>query len=113
MAVPASTTEYQQETIVAAPANHYRLQLKPSVAPFLEAQQREWKLNVLNDAVRVYPSAVPLNQRHEPVFDVTLKYGMNRLEVSLVAALPRGQKGPNDLTVELERIVVHFNLLKR
>ncbi|KAI1766647.1 Bromodomain-containing protein [Hypoxylon sp. FL1150] len=110
--IPASPTENQQELIFQAPSSHFRLQLKPQVAAFLEAQQREWKLNVMHDAIRLYPSSVPFDRRNEPVFDVNLRYGINRLEVSIVAALPKGEKAPNGLSLELERLVIHFNLLR-
>lgn len=110
--IPASPTETQQELVFNAPPSHFRLQLRPFVAPFLEAQHREWKLNVLHDTLRLYPSSGPFEKRNEPVFDATLRWGPNRLEVSLVAALPKGEKSPNGLNMELEKFVVHFNLLK-
>ncbi|KAK6820616.1 Bromodomain-containing protein [Apiospora arundinis] len=110
MTIPASPAESQQEFVFNAPASYYRLQLRPLVAPFLEAQQREWKLNVMHDFTRVYPSSV--ERRNEPVFDVNLRYGSNRLEVSVVAASPKGEKGPHGVGMEMERLVVHFNLLK-
>jgi hypothetical protein len=111
IAIQASTTETQQELIFNAPATYFRLQLRPHVASFLEAQQREWKLNVTHDFQRLYPSSPP-DRRNDPVFDVNLRYGTNRFEVSLVAALPKGEKGPHGLGMEMEKIVVHFNLLK-
>lgn len=108
--IPASTTETQQELVFNAPASYFRLQLRPLIAPFLEAQQREWKLNVTHDFARLYP--LSMDKRNEPVFDVNLRYGTNRLEVSLVAALPKGQSGPHGLNMEMEKFVVHYNLLK-
>ncbi|KAK8074869.1 hypothetical protein PG997_009532 [Apiospora hydei] len=110
MTIPASPSETQQEFVFNAPASYYRLQLRPLVAPFLETQQREWKLNVMHDFTRVYPSSV--ERRNEPVFDVNLRYGSNRLEVSVVAASPKGEKGPHEVGMEMERLVIHFNLLK-
>ncbi|KAI5864805.1 Bromodomain-containing protein [Durotheca rogersii] len=110
--IPASITESQQELIFHAPASHYRLQLRPQIAPFLEAGQREWKLNVLQDSMRLYPSQGPFDKRNEPVFDANLRFGSNRLEVSVVAALPKGERAANGLNMELEKIVVHFNLFK-
>ncbi|KAI0598984.1 Bromodomain-containing protein [Biscogniauxia sp. FL1348] len=112
ISIPTSATECQQEIFFNAPASHYRLQLKPHVAGFLEAQQREWRLNVLHDTTRLYPSSVAFDKRGEPVFDVSLHYGTNRLEVSLVAALPRGETSANGLNMVLEKYVVYFNLLK-
>ncbi|CAJ2500093.1 Uu.00g029460.m01.CDS01 [Anthostomella pinea] len=110
--IPASLTEIQQELILNAPSSHFRLQLRPQVSTFLEAQQREWRLNVFHDGVRLHPSAVSFERRGEPVFDVSLRYGTNRLEASLVAALPKGQIGPHSLNMELEKFVVLFNLLR-
>ncbi|KAI0410174.1 Bromodomain-containing protein [Xylaria palmicola] len=112
MAFTASATEYQQEIVVNVPLSHFRLQLRPQVAAFLESEHREWKLNVIHDTARIYPSTVPFDRRGEPVFDVTLRYGINRLEVTLIAALPQGERAPNGLNMELERFVVHCNLLK-
>ncbi|ORY54552.1 Bromodomain-containing protein [Pseudomassariella vexata] len=108
----ASDVESQQELVFNAPARYYRLQLHPIIAPFLEAQQREWKLNVTQNFSRVYPILSPEDKRNEPVFDINLHYGSNRLEVSLVAALPKGEKGPHGLGMEMEKFVVFFNLIK-
>ncbi|KAH6657779.1 hypothetical protein BKA67DRAFT_556319 [Truncatella angustata] len=108
--ISASTTETQQELVFNAPASYFRLQLRPYVAPFLEEQLREWKLNVTQDYQRLWPNQP--NPRAEPAFDVNLRYGSNRFEVSLVAALPKGEKGPHGLGMEMEKIVVYFNLLK-
>ncbi|KAI1752225.1 Bromodomain-containing protein [Xylaria castorea] len=112
MAFLASATEYQQEIVVNAPLSHFRLQLKPQVAPFLEPEHREWKLHVIHDTSRIYPSSVSFDKRGEPVFDVTLRYGINRVEVTLLAALPKGERAPNGLNMEMERFVVHLNLLR-
>ncbi|KAI0860122.1 Bromodomain-containing protein [Xylaria cubensis] len=108
----ASATEYQQEIVVNAPLSHFRLQLKPQVATFLEPEHREWKLHVIHDTSRIYPSSVSFDKRGEPIFDVTLRYGINRVEVTLLAALPRGERAPNGLNMEMERFVVHLNLLR-
>jgi hypothetical protein len=112
ISIYASTTETQQELVFNAPATYFRLQLRPHIARFLEEQQREWRLNVTHDFQRLYPLPAAPEKRNLPVFDVTLRYGTNRFEVALVAALPKGEKGPHDLGMEMEKIVVHFNLLK-
>ncbi|KAK6068860.1 bromodomain containing protein [Seiridium cupressi] len=110
--ISASTTETQQELVFNAPASYFRLQLRPHIAHFLEEQQREWRLNVTHDFQRLYPLPAAPEKRSLPVFDVTLRYGTNRFEIALVAALPKGEKGPHGLGMEMEKIVVHFNLLK-
>ncbi|KAJ8127027.1 hypothetical protein O1611_g6609 [Lasiodiplodia mahajangana] len=99
----ASATEYHQEIVVNVPLSHFRLQVKPQIASYLEIEHREWKLNLIHDTTRLYPSsASSFDKRGEPIFDVTLRYGMNRLEVTLIAALPRGEKAPNGLNMEME-----------
>ncbi|KAI0517154.1 Bromodomain-containing protein [Xylaria bambusicola] len=108
----ASMTEYQQDIVINMPVSHFRLQFKPLVASFLETEQREWKLNVMHDTARLFPSSASYERRGEPVFDVTLRYGINRLEVTLIAALPKGEKAPNGLNMEMERFVLHMNLLR-
>lgn len=110
--IPASTIECQQEVTLHVPSTHYRIQIRPTIASFLEPQQREWKLNVPHNTARLYPMPGQYEKRTEPVFDAALNYGVNRLDVSLVAALPKGEKAPNGLTMEMERFVVHLNLLK-
>lgn len=112
MSFSASATEYQQEIVVNVPSSHFRVQLKPQIASFLEAEQREWKLHVLHDTTRLYPSSVSYDKRGEVVFEASLRYGINRLEVNVVAALPRGIQAPNGLNLEMERFVVHYNLLR-
>lgn len=57
-------------------------------------------------------STFNIERRNEPVFETALNYGVNRIEVTLVAALPKGEKAPNGLNMEMERFVVHLNLLK-
>lgn len=108
----ASPTEYQQEIVVNAPMSHYRVQLKPQVASFLESGQREWKLNVIHDATPLYPTLISFDKRGESIFEVTLRYGVNRIEVRLIAALPRDETAPNGLNMEMERFVIHYNLLR-
>ncbi|KAI1077374.1 Bromodomain-containing protein [Whalleya microplaca] len=110
--IPASPTEAQQELVFNCPGGLYRLHIKPQIAAFLELQQREWKLNVLHDSMRLFPPQYSYEKRNEPTFEANLHFGINRLDVSVVAALPKGQVAPNGLAVELERFVVHFNLLR-
>lgn len=103
----------QQEVTFHVPSTHFRIQIKPEIASFLEPQQREWKLHVLHDTARLYPSSGPFDKRTEPTFEANLHFGVNRVEVSVVAALPKGEKAPNGLNMELERFIVYLNLLRR
>jgi hypothetical protein len=53
----------------------------------------------------------PLPQ-HAIVFDVGLQTGTNLIQVSLIAALARGQKLPNGTDCELEKITINAHLSK-
>ncbi|KAI0158191.1 Bromodomain-containing protein [Xylariaceae sp. FL1272] len=108
----ASATEFQQEVVLAAPSSHFRIQIKPHIAAFLETQHREWKLNVLVEGQRQYPSHTSFDKRGESVFDAQLRYGVNRIEVTVLAALPKGETDADGLDMELERVVVYVNLLR-
>ena len=111
-ALPSSPTEAQQEVTFHVPMTHFRIQIKPRIASFLEEQQREWRLTVHHGMKPLPSSTFNIERRNEPVFETALNYGVNRIEVTLVAALPKGEKAPNGLNMEMERFVVHLNLLK-
>ena len=54
----------------------------------------------------------PVDQRR-PLFEARLLPGVNRIELELIAALPKGaSKTASGQDVELEKITVFANLLK-
>lgn len=53
-----------------------------------------------------------VDQRH-PLFEARLSPGVNRIEIEIIAALPKGStRLPNGQDVELEKIVVFANLMR-
>lgn len=46
------------------------------------------------------------------VFDVGLQLGTNIINVSVIAALPKGQKLPNGADCELEKMMVNVHLMR-
>jgi hypothetical protein len=112
MDLPPSSTMAQQSITMNLPSSHYYLQLKPSIAPAL--LDRQHKLFVTCGTIRLHAMPAspgqPIDQRN-PLFEARLIPGVNRIEVELIAALPKG-KSVNGQDFELEKITVFANLLK-
>jgi hypothetical protein len=112
--LPPSPTMAQQSITINLPHTYYYLQIKPTISPSL--LDRQYKLFVTSGSQRLHamPSVPghPMDQRR-PLFEARLLPGVNRIELELIAALPKGaSKISNGLDVELEKITVFANLLK-
>lgn len=114
MDIPPSPTMTQQSVTINLPSSHYYLQIKPTISPFL--LERQYKLFVTIGAQRL--NALPtipghsIDTRH-PLFEARLDTGVNRIEIELIAALPKGAaKLANGQDAELEKITVFANLMK-
>lgn len=114
MNLPPSPTKTQQSVTINLPATHYYLQIKPAIAPSL--RERQYKLFVTCGTQRLHamptiPGQV-VNNLH-PLFDARILPGVNRIEIELIAALPKGApKLPNGQDYELEKITIFANLMK-
>lgn len=114
MDLPPSPTMAQQSITINLPSTHYYLQIKPSIAPAL--MERQHKLFVTSGTVRLHAMPLipthPVDQR-QPLFEARLHPGVNRIEIELIAALPKGTaKMSNGQDVELEKITVFANLMR-
>jgi hypothetical protein len=104
----------QQSFTINLPHTHYYLQIKPTISPSI--LNRQYKLFVTSGSQRLH--AMPLLPGHQleqqrPLFEARLLPGVNRIELELIAALPKGtSKTANGQDVELEKITVFANLLK-
>ena len=114
--IPANPKIAQQNITVHIPGNHHRLQLVPRLAP-LEQQQRTYRLFVTINGQTV-GRATPLPISDDPlpqnamVFDLGLTAGTNLVVVTMIAALPRGQKLPNGAECEVEKMTINAHLSK-
>lgn len=112
MDLPPSHTMTQQSITVNLPSTHYYLQIKPTIAPSL--LERQYKLFVTSgNRLHAMPT-IPghaVDQRH-PLFEARLLPGVNRIEIELIAALPKGDKLVNGQDFDLEKITVFANLMK-
>jgi len=113
MDLPPSPTMAQQSITINLPSTHYYLQIKPTLAASL--LDRQYKLFVTSGTTRLHSLPVPGQQsdtRH-PLFEARLLPGVNRIEIELIAALPKGAPKPTTGSdVEMEKITVFANLLK-
>lgn len=114
--IPAHPKEAQQNISVHLAGNHSRLQIIPRLAPF-EQQGRQYRLFVSVNGQTVGRST-PLPIPDDPlpvnamVFDAGLQLGTNIIAVTVVAALPKGQKLPNGADSELESMSINVHLMR-
>lgn len=113
MDLPPSNTMAQQSITINLPSSHYYLQIRPSLAVSL--LDRQYKLFATANATRLHALPVPgqsIDARN-PLFEARLLPGVNRIEIELIAALPKGApKQANGSEVEMEKITVFANLMK-
>lgn len=115
MDIPPSDDEAQLSVTINLPSTHYFLQIQPTIAePMLE---RQHKLFVTSGINRLHgmPSipGQPLDHRR-PMFEARLQPGVNRIEVEIIAALPKGAPKPaNGSDVELEKVTIFAHLLRK
>jgi hypothetical protein len=114
MDLPPSPTMAQQSITINLPSTHYYLQIKPTIAASL--LERQFKLFITCGTQRL--NAMPtipghsVDQRH-PLFEARLLPGVNRIEVELIAALPKGSAKPvSGQEVELEKTTIFANLMR-
>ncbi|KAK3354663.1 Bromodomain-containing protein [Neurospora tetraspora] len=110
--VPAHPKLAQQNLTVHLPTNHSRLQLIPRLSPILEQQQRQYRLFItINGSMVGRATPLPISDDPLPVnaivFDLPLQPGTTVISVTMIAALPKGQKLPSGAECELERISIN------
>ncbi|KAL2876652.1 hypothetical protein SGCOL_008018 [Colletotrichum sp. CLE4] len=106
--------ECKQSVTVHVPATQLRLQAIVTVPTFLEKEERQWRLwvqvnrSTLQQSLPIQGQVLPVNAR---VFDVQLQAGVvNEIDVSVAAALPKGQKLPNGADFEVETMTLLANV---
>jgi hypothetical protein len=114
MDLPPSPTMAQQSITINLPSTHYYLQIKPTISASL--LERQYKLFVTSGTQRLHAMpTIPghaVDPRH-PLFEARLLPGVNRIEIELIAALPKNAPKPsNGQDVEMEKITVFANLMR-
>jgi hypothetical protein len=114
--IPAHPKEAHQNFAIHIPGQHSRLQLIPRLAPF-EQQGRAYRLFVSING-QTMPRATPLPVADDPlpvnalVFDLPLQYATNIISITIIAALPKGERLSNGADCEVERLVINAQLLR-
>lgn len=112
--LPSPKMTHQSVTI-SLPSTHYYIQLIPTVAPHVVTRQHKLFLTV--NGTRLH--AVPKQQgggaidKDQQAFITRLNPGVNRIEVEVIVALPKGATKATESDVELEKISVFANLLPK
>jgi hypothetical protein len=114
MDLPPSPTMAQQSITINLPSTHYYLQIKPTIAASL--LERQYKLFVTSGTQRLHAMpTIPghsVDPRH-PLFEARLLPGVNRIEIELIAALPKAAPKPvSGQDVEMEKVTVFANLMR-
>lgn len=112
MDIPASSTLTQQSITINLPTTHYYLQVNPVISPAL--LDRQHKVFVTCGS-RLHALPLINGQPIDPqnaVYDARLHPGVNRIEVEIIAALPKGAKPINGQDYETEKFTVFANLIK-
>ncbi|KAL8699238.1 MAG: hypothetical protein Q9201_006120 [Fulgogasparrea decipioides] len=107
---PATT---QQSISITLPSSYYYLQLVPTLAS--SAMRRPYKVfvTVNNSRIVSNPQRPEEADARKPLYEHRVIPGMNRIEVEMVAGMPRGvPKVGSGPELEIEKITVFAHLVK-
>ncbi|EEY21289.1 conserved hypothetical protein [Verticillium alfalfae VaMs.102] len=109
-------SESQQSVAMHLPANHLRVQIILTLPPFLQAQQRQYKIwaianrHVLSQQAPVAGQVLP---PFSSVFEAQLNAGsVNVIEVHVIAALVKAERTLDGPEAELEQFTVLANVMR-
>lgn len=100
-----------QSVTLNVPPNQTHLQIVPTIASFVQNQQRQYRLFVMfnNQVLR----ATTIEGPGVHVYDVQLTIGrVNMVEVHLAVAIPKGQRQENGPEAEVEKVTVLLNVMR-
>ena len=111
---PASDTQTQISKIVTFPAQNNIIQIEPSLAPSIDL--RPYRLFVTVNGQRMTQKRRPITNMQEPsrpLFEAKLNYGVNPIEVEVVAAVA-AKVGPKNGTehLEVEKMTIFAHVLR-
>lgn len=114
MDVAPSETMAQQSITLNLPSSHYYMQIKPTIAAHL--MERQHKLFVTSGPHRLQAMpSIPgqrVDDRH-PLFEARLLPGVNRIDIEMIAALPKGEPKPaHGFDMEMEKITIFAHVLR-
>ncbi|KAL8947698.1 MAG: hypothetical protein Q9222_006052 [Ikaeria aurantiellina] len=111
--LPPSPTTTQHSVTVTLPSTYYYLQLVPTLAS--SAMHRPYKVFVTVNNTRVIanPQRPEDSDPRKPLYELRVLPGMNRIEVEMVAGMPRGvPKVGSGPELEVENMTIFAHLVK-
>ncbi|KAI4200055.1 MAG: hypothetical protein LQ350_004194 [Teloschistes chrysophthalmus] len=112
--IPPSASSTQQSINITLPSTHYYLQLVPTLAS--SVLQRPYRVFVTVNNSRIVANPQPAGEAdaRKPLYEHRVVPGMNRIEIEMVAGVPRGVPkvgvGPE---LEVEKVTVYAHLVKK
>ncbi|KAI4217358.1 MAG: hypothetical protein LQ351_000667 [Letrouitia transgressa] len=109
---PVAESTYQSITITL-PSTHYYLRIVPTMTS--QVSQRPFKIfvTVNNQRLNTIPQMPESSDQRKPVYESRFMPGVNRIEVEMVAGIPRGVPkigtGPE---LEVEKFTIFAHLVK-
>lgn len=101
-----------QSVTITFPSSHYYFQMVPFVSPNVLNRQHKLFVTVNGQRLHAITNVQGGVINREQIFNVRLTHGVNRIEVELIAALPKSAvKTANGPDFELEKVSIYANLL--
>ncbi|KAL8810227.1 MAG: hypothetical protein Q9200_002751 [Gallowayella weberi] len=111
--VPPSPTTTQQSITITLPSTYYFLQLVPTISANVMHRPYRTFVTVNNNRIASTPQRPDESDAKKPLYECRVGLGMNRIDVEIVAGLPRGAPkvgtGPE---LEIEKVTVFAHLVK-
>ncbi|KAL8707436.1 MAG: hypothetical protein Q9220_007524 [cf. Caloplaca sp. 1 TL-2023] len=111
--LPPSPTTTQHSVTVTLPSTYYYLQLVPTLASNVMHRPYKVFVTVNNTRVIANPQRPEDSDPRKPLYELRVLPGMNRIEVEMVAGMPRGvPKVGSGPELEMEKMTVFAHLVK-
>lgn len=111
--IPPSPSTTQQSITITLPSSHYFLQFVPTLASSVMHRPYKTFVTVNNNRIASTPQRPDESEPRKPLYECRVAPGMNRIEVEMVAGLPRGVAkvgaGPD---LEIEKITIFAHMVK-
>ncbi|KAL8922178.1 MAG: hypothetical protein Q9172_003680 [Xanthocarpia lactea] len=111
--IPPSPTTTQQSITITLPSSHYFLQIVPTLASSVVHRPYKAFVMVNNARVAATPQRPDESEARKPLYEFRVQPGMNRIDVEMVAGIPRGAPkvgtGPE---LEIEKITIFAHMVK-
>ncbi|KAL8987907.1 MAG: hypothetical protein Q9177_002942 [Variospora cf. flavescens] len=111
--IPPSPTTTQQSITITLPSTSYYLQITPTLSAAVTHRPYKIFVTVNNSRIVPNPQRPEESDVRKPLYEHRVMPGMNRIEVEIVAGIPRGgPKAGSGPELEMEKITIFTHLVK-